>query len=53
MYMYELKDFDKMINVFFKTLQRWSKEDTLKAYRNSKIRKYKKSISEGKDVNQL
>ena len=49
----DIKDFDKMLNVFFKTLQRWSKEDTLKAHRNSKLRKYKKYISEDRDVNQL
>ena len=51
MNMYKLKDFAKMPNVSVKTLQRWGNEDTLKAYRNPKLRKYKKSISEDKDVN--
>lgn len=40
--MYKLKDFAKMLNVSVKTLQRWDNEDTVKAYRNPKLRKYKK-----------
>lgn len=38
--MYKPKDFAKMINVSVKTLQRWDNEDTLKAYRNPKGRRY-------------
>lgn len=48
MNMYKPKDFAKMLNVSVKTLQRWDDENTLKAYRNSKLRKYKKFISEDK-----
>ena len=39
-YIYKLKDFAKMLNVSVKTLQRWDNEDTLKAYRNPKGRRY-------------
>lgn len=38
--MYKPKDFDKIINVSIKTLQQWDNENTLKACRNSKLRKY-------------
>lgn len=52
MNMYKPRDFVKMLSVSVKT-QRWDNEDTVKAYRNPKFRKYKKSISEDRDVNQL
>lgn len=53
MSIYKPKDFAKMLNVYVKTLQRWDNEDTLKAYRNPKGRRYKKSTSEDRDANQL
>lgn len=40
MSIYKPKDFAKMLNVSVKTLQRWDNEDTLKAYRNPKGRRY-------------
>lgn len=40
MNIYKPKDFAKMLNVSVKTLQRWDNEDTLKAYRNPKGRRY-------------
>lgn len=40
MNIYKPKDFAKMINVSVKTLQRWDNENTLKAYRNPKGRRY-------------
>ena len=40
MTIYKPKDFAKMLNVSVKTLQRWDNEDTLKAYRNPKGRRY-------------
>lgn len=40
MNIYKPKDFAKMLNVSVKTLQRWDNENTLKAYRNPKGRRY-------------
>lgn len=40
MNIYKPKDFAKMLNVSVKTLQRWDTENTLKAYRNPKDRRY-------------
>lgn len=40
MSIYKPKDFAKMLNISVKTLQRWDNEDTLKAYRNPKGRRY-------------
>lgn len=41
MNVYKPKDFAKMPNVSVKALQIWDNKDILKAYRNSKFRKYK------------
>lgn len=40
MNIYKPKDFAQMLNVSVKTLQRWDNENTLKAYRNPKGRRY-------------
>ena len=40
MNIYKPKDFAKMLNVSVKTLQRWDNENTLKAFRNPKGRRY-------------
>lgn len=40
MNIYKPKDFAQMLNISVKTLQRWDNENTLKAYRNPKGRRY-------------